>query len=133
VRTDFYFVFTTFFGCKNLMKDTSAFIQSLFLRVVGSQKRIDQTHIPLRERRVIRLYSVLWLFGRGVAFYSLFFITLPVLFRYLDGTRLALQRGWAGNHYQFLDSVMVGALNLTPLIIGLSLWITSLVRRREVA
>jgi len=133
IRTDFYFVFTTFFGCKNLMKDTSTFIQSLVLRAIGSQKRIDQTHIPLRERRVIRLYSVLWLLGRGVAFYSLFFITLPVLFRYLNGTRLALQRGWAGNHYQFLDSVMVGALNLTPLIVGLSLWITSLVRRREVA
>lgn len=133
MRTDFYFVFTTFFGCKNLMKDTSDFILGLFLRAVGSQKRIDQTHIPLRERRVVRLYSVLWLFGRGVAFYSLFFIVLPVLFRYLNGTRLALLRGWAGNHYQFLDSVMVGALNLMPLIIGLSLWITSLLRRREVA
>jgi hypothetical protein len=133
MRTDFYFVFTTFFGCKNLMKDTSTFIQSLFLRAVGSPKRIDQTHIPLRERRVIRIYSVLWFLGRGVAFYSLFFITLPVLFRYLSGTRLALQRGWAGNHYQFVDSVVVGALNLMPLIIGLSLWITSLVRRREVA
>jgi hypothetical protein len=133
MRTDFYFVFTTFFGCKSLMKDTSIFIQNLFLRAVGSPKRIDQTHIPVRERRVIRMYSVLWLLGRGVAFYSLFFITLPVLFRYLNDTRLALQRGWVGNHYQFADSVMVGALNLMPLIIGLSLWITSLVRRREVA
>lgn len=133
MRTDFYFVFTTFFGCKNLMRDTKSFLQNLFLRATGSPERIDQSHIPLREQRVIRMYSVLWLFGRGAAFFSLFFITLPVLFRYLDGTRLALQRGWASNHYQFVDALVVGALNLMPLFIGLYLWIASLVRRREVA
>ncbi|HEX4963359.1 MAG TPA: hypothetical protein VF173_21190, partial [Thermoanaerobaculia bacterium] len=35
VRTDFYYVITTFFGCKNLMKDTEVFIRNLFLRVIG--------------------------------------------------------------------------------------------------
>lgn len=133
MRTDFYFVFTTFFGCKNLMKDTKIFVQNLFRRAVGSEKQIDQSHIPLRERRVIRLYAVLWLLGRGLAFVSLFFITLPVLFRYLNGTRLAIQRGWSGHHYQFLDAVVVAVLNLAPLMVGLYLWIASLVRRREVA
>ena len=133
MRTDFYFVFTTFFGCKSLMKDTQDFIRNLSLRAISSTKRIDQTHIPLRELRVIRIYSVLWLLGRGVAFFSLFFITLPILFRYLSGARLALRSGYGGNHYQFVDSVVVGALNLMPLIIGLYLWITSLIRSREVA
>jgi len=133
MRTDFYFVFTTFFGCKNLMKDTQDLVKNLFRRATGSTERVDQAHIPLRERRVIGMYSVLWIFGRGIAFLSLFFITLPVLFRYLNGTRLALQRGYAGNHYQFLDAVLVGVLNLAPLIIGLYLWITNVVRRREAA
>jgi len=133
MRTDFYFVFTTFFGCKNLMKDTQNFVNDFFRRATGSAKRVDQSHIPLRERRVIQMYSVLWLLGRGVAFFSLFFITLPVLYRYLDGTRLALQRGYAGNHYQFFDAVLVGSLNLAPLIIGLYLWLASIVRRREAA
>ena len=131
VRTDFYYVITNFFGCKNLMKDTQVFIKNLFLRVVGSTKLTDQTHIPLRERRVIRMYSVLWVLGRGVALFSLFFITLPILFRYLGGARLALQQGYAGDHYQFIDSVAVGVLNLMPLVIGLTLWMASLVRRRS--
>lgn len=131
VRTDFYYVITNFFGCKNLMKDTQVFITNLFLRAVGSKKLTDQTYIPLRERRVIRMYSVLWVLGRGVALFSLFFITLPILFRYLGGARFALQQGYAGDHYKFIDSVAVGVLNLMPLVIGLTLWITSLVRRRS--
>lgn len=131
VRTDFYYVITTFFGCKNLMQDTQTWVKNLFLRAVGSSKIADQSHIPLRERRVIRLYSVLWVLGRGLAFFSLFFITLPVLFRYLRGAGVALDRGFAGNPYQFFDSLAVGVLNLLPLMVGLSLWITSLVRRKE--
>lgn len=131
VRTDFYYVITTFFGCKNLMKDTQTWLKNLVLRATGSRQLTDQSHIPPRERRVIRLYSVLWVLGRGLAFFSLFFITLPVLFRYLRGAGAALQRGLAGNPYQFFDSLAVGVLNLMPLMIGLSLWITSLVRRRE--
>lgn len=77
------------------------------------------------------MYSVLWVFGRGVAIFSLFLITLPVLFHYLSGAFLALRQGYSGNHYQYIDSVLVGALNLTPLVLGLSLWITSIVRKRR--
>jgi len=131
VRTDFYYVITTFFGCKNLMWDTQVFVQNLFLRAAGSTKRKDQSHIPLRERRVIRMYSVLWVFGRGVALFSLFYITLPVLFRYLTAAYLALRQGYVGHHYQYVDSLAVGALNMMPLVIGLSLWIMSFVRRRR--
>jgi hypothetical protein len=131
VRTDFYYVITTYFGCKNLMRDTQVFVQNLFRRAAGSQKLIDQSHIPLRERRVIRMYSVLWVFGRGLALFSLFYVTLPVLFRYLNIAYLALVRGYRGNSYQFFDSMAVGALNMMPVIIGLSLWIMSFVRRRR--
>jgi putative peptide zinc metalloprotease protein len=132
VRTDFYYVITTFFGCKSLMADTQVFIRNLYWRAVRSPKSVDQSAIPLRERRVIRMYSVLWVLGRGVAFFSLFFITLPILFRYLNNARMALQQGYGGDSYQLIDSVAVGALNLIPLLLGLSLWLTSLLRRRRV-
>jgi len=132
VRTDFYYVITNFFGCKSLMKDTEVFVKNLMLRLARSTKVTDQTHIPWRERRVIRMYSLLWILGRGVALFSLFFISLPVLFQYLSSALLALRRGYGGSHYQYFDSVAVGALNLVPLIIGLSLWITSLVRKRRI-
>jgi putative peptide zinc metalloprotease protein len=131
VRTDFYYVIANFFHCKSLMRDTEVFVKNLFLRVIGSTALADQAHIPSRERRIIRFYSVLWALGRGLAFFSLFFITLPILFKYLTSTLLILRRGYDGNHYQYIDSVMVGLLNLMPLVIGLSLWVTSIVRKRR--
>ncbi len=131
VRTDFYYAITNYFNCKNLMKDTEVFLKNVFLRAIGSTELTDQSHIPLRERRVIRIYSVLWVFGRGLAFFSLFFITLPILFQYLTSVFLVLRRGYGGNFYQYFDSVAVGALNLIPLAIGLFLWITSIIRKRR--
>lgn len=131
VRTDFYYVITNFFGCKSLMKDTNDFVKSCFLRAVGSPDRLDQSHIPLAERRVIHVYSVLWLLGRGLAFFSLFFITLPVLYQYLVSAFAVIQRGYVSDHFQYIDSVAVGALNLIPLVIGLIMWVTSIVRKRR--
>ncbi len=133
VRTDFYYVITTFFGCKNLMQDTQVFIYNLLRRAVGSKRLTDQSHIPPRERRVIRMYSVLWFMGRAVALFSLFFISIPVLLKYLEGAVHAVQKGYAQGHYQFLDALAVGVLNLAPMVVGLSLWVNSLVRRRRVA
>lgn len=131
LRTDLYYLVTTFFNCKNLMKDTETFIKNLFLRAIGSPRRIDQSHIPLRERRVIGMYSMLWAGGRALAFWMLFFVTLPVVFRYLSGARLAVQQGLAGGRYQYIDSVLVGAINLLPFLLGLSLWISAIVRRKS--
>lgn len=131
VRTDFYYVFTTFFGCKNLMKDTVVFLKNLFLRVRGSSSRItDQSHIPLRERRVIRMYSVLWLLGRVLSITTLVFIILPVAFHYLRDAFGVLRGNYGGIRYQDIDSLVVGALNLLPLVIGMSLWIMSIARKR---
>jgi hypothetical protein len=131
VRTDFYYVFTNFFGCKSLMQDTRDYVKNLALRAIGAPSRTDQSHIPLRERRVIKSYSLLWALGHAAAFLSLFLITLPVLFQYLYGAFLALRQGAGGNLYQYLDSILVGMLNLVPLVLGGSLWITSILRRRR--
>lgn len=133
MRTDFYYVITNLFHCKNLMRDTEVFVKNLLRRAIGSRQLADQSHIPLHERRVIRAYSLLWIGGRGLALFSLFFITLPILARYLANALPVLRQGYAGNHYQFLDSLVVGTLNLLPLGIGMSLWIMSMVRKRRTA
>ncbi|MEA2564111.1 MAG: putative peptide zinc metalloprotease protein [Acidobacteriota bacterium] len=130
VRTDFYYVFANLFGCKSLMKDTQTFLHNLASKLFNSTTANDQGHIPAREMRVVRAYSLLWLLGRAVAFVSLFLITLPVMSRYLSNVVSALQRGYAVDLYGFVDSLLVTVLNLTPLLLGLSLWLVSLMKRR---
>ena len=129
VRTDLYYVIAVLFGCKSLMKDTQRFIQSRLLYLFRGRPKEDQSRIPPAEMRVVKAYSILWLLGRGIAFFSLFFVTFPALSRYLRDLFGALARGSGSDPYGFIDTLVVNMINLTPLVLGLSLWLASLLKR----
>jgi hypothetical protein len=131
VRTDFYYVIALFFGCKNLMKDTQQFIQSRLSYLFRGRSKEDQSRIPPAEMRVVKAYSILWLLGRGLAFSSLFFFTLPALSRYLRDLFVALAHGSGSDPYGFVDTLVVNVISLIPLVLGLSLWLASLLRKRS--
>lgn len=132
VRTDFYYLIITFFGCKNLMSDTQRFIQNHLSQALRSNMpRTDQSQIPRAEMRVIKAYSLLWLLGRGLAFVSLFWVTFPALSGYLRDMAGSLDRGYASDPYGFVDTMVVSVVNLIPLILGMSLWLASLIKRRR--
>jgi hypothetical protein len=81
--------------------------------------------------RVVKAYSILWLLGRGLAFVSLFFFTLPALSRYLRDLFVALAHGSGSDPYGFVDTLVVNMISLIPLILGLSLWLASFLRKRS--
>ncbi len=130
VRTDFYFVLTNYFGCKNLMSDTENFVRNQFRRLLRLKPLIDQSHIPARERTVISTFSFLWLAGRGLALAALFLVTLPVLFSYIAGALRATLAASSIGAYRVADSLLVGVVNLAPLALGLGLWVRSLIKGR---
>lgn len=131
VRTDFYFVIATFFGCKSLMKDTRTYIGNLRRRLFGGRPAVDQSHIPEGERRVIRSYAWVWLLGRIVALWSLFAITLPVAWKYLRVSAETLMNGFSGSRYAFLDALFILVFYLFPLGLGMGLWIRGMVKQRR--
>ena len=83
LRTDFYYALSNLFGCKSLMKDTKVFLRNAVAHVLRIGKVTDQSHIPAVERRMIPVYSVIWIVGRGLAFAMLLFIQIPLLFHYM--------------------------------------------------
>lgn len=129
VRTDFYYVIAVFFGCKNLMKDTQRFLQGRLAHLFRRRPREDQSRIPPAEMRVVKAYSFLWLLGRGLAFVSLFLVTVPALSRYFRDLFGALAHGPGPDPYGFIDTLVVNMINLIPLALGLSLWLASLLKR----
>jgi hypothetical protein len=129
VRTDLYYVITTYFDCKNLLADTEAFLKNTLARIVPSITRVDQSHIPAKERRVIQAYSVVWLLGRAVAFSLLLFVTLPLTFAYLSKIATALLSGWGKDPAGFVDSLSMTIIALTLSSLGMVLWIRSLIRQ----
>jgi hypothetical protein len=127
LRTDFYYVFATFFRCKNLLEDTQNWLGNQLARVVTRFPIVDQSAIPARERRVIRAYSIVWLAGRALAFASLILITLPILWGY--GRELAqLFFGGSGNLYVLADAFIWTMLTLATPVGGLFLWLRQLYR-----
>jgi hypothetical protein len=128
VRTDFYYVVTSFFGCRNMLKDTEAFLRNQLARAVPRLSKVDQSAIPTAEMRFIRAYAPLWLLGRVIALSMLFLVTLPVAGKYLVTTVTTLGAGYSAHPGQFIDAVGMIVFSFTPLTIGLTLWIRSLVR-----
>jgi len=128
--TDVYYVLITLFGCKNLMRDTRAYLLNQLARAAPRIRQTDQSDVPAHEMRVVRWFALVWLGGRMVAFASLFLITLPVLAGYLA----MLGRGVSGDE-QALRPLLEGP----PLVIlavaiqsfGLVAWLRSLVFNRR--
>lgn len=83
LRTDFYYALANLLRCRSLMQDTRVFLKNLAARFFRIGKTTDQSHIPRAERRMVHVYSVIWLVGRGLAFTLLIFIQIPLLFHYL--------------------------------------------------
>jgi putative peptide zinc metalloprotease protein len=135
MRTDFYYVITNYYRCKSLMKDTEVFVWNQCVRLLAKSQLtrrfnrfrkthwVDQSHIPVRERRVIRLYATLWGLGRIAAIYSLIFITLPLVWRYSLSLLPVLRSGYQAHPYAFLDALLMIMMVCIPQGIGLWLWL----------
>ena len=129
VRTDFYYIIASFFGCKSLMRDTQVYIQNQFRRLVSSRPLMDQSQLPQSEQRVIRAYAWIWLVGRVIALIMLFFVTIPISLRYLRTSSRGLLAGLSAGHYVFFDALFTFTFILLPIALGLGWWIGSLVKR----
>lgn len=126
MRTDFYYVFANFFRCKNLMKDTEVYLRNQLARIFTSVHKIDQSHIPKTERRVIRYFAIFWFIGRIAAFWSLIFISIPLIWHYYWVIVSIFSAGYRNNPYAFIDALLMILLVFAPQIIGVWLWIRSL-------
>lgn len=131
VRTDIYFVITNYFDCRNLLSDTEDFLKNCIFRFIHSGRRIDQSHIPAAERRVISVYSVLWLGGRVLALYVLFAVTIPVVYGYLHDLFNDYRAGVSANIDGFIDSLLLSLFVVTTLSAGLFLWIRGMIRHER--
>jgi hypothetical protein len=135
VRTDLYFVAVTYLNCKNLLIDTAAFLRNWVARITAVVRPslvrpVDQSSIPPAERRAIRTYAALYLTGRAWAFFTLFWITIPVCVGYWGSLVPALRVGYSANPSDFLDALTASVYFLFPTIAGFVFWAGALMRRK---
>ncbi|HEX3684520.1 MAG TPA: hypothetical protein VHU83_18430 [Bryobacteraceae bacterium] len=128
VRTDYYYVISTFFNCRSLLSDTEAFLRNQVARIVPWIRKVDQTAIPAAERRVIPIYAAVWVGGRIMALMWLFSVTIPLGRKYIGNMGHALMNGFSANPGNFVDSLLMMCVFILPIVIGLVLWIMGLIR-----
>lgn len=129
VRTDFYFVLANYFNCKNLLGDTETYLRNRLARLARWIDPVDQSHIPPREMRIVRLYAWIWIAGRLLALSLLVLVTIPVGIRYFHALWATIAAGYRSNRYAYVDAVVMACFTLVPLAIGTTLWVASLARR----
>jgi putative peptide zinc metalloprotease protein len=130
VRTDFYYVLSTYFDCKNLLGDTESHLRNLLAKVVPWRiESVDLSTIPRGEMRVIRFYSVIWVLGRILSLTVFFTVVLPLFFHYAGHIGEAIKAGFSANPYVYLDALLITVFGLVPLLIGLWMWSLSITRR----
>jgi hypothetical protein len=128
--TDLYYVMATVCGCKNLMHDTQVYLINRLARITRHLQPRDQSDVPAREMRVVRWFALVWLAGRGIAFASLFLITLPVL----AGYAAMVGHGVVGDDHAwrtFVEGPPLLMLAAGLQSIGLLAWLRSLVLNRR--
>lgn len=127
LRTDFYYAMANWFGCRSLMQDTKVLLKNLSARFLRIGRPSDQSHLPATERRMIRIYAVVWLTGRALAFALLIFIQIPLLFHYLALLFGRIRDGsLSGVPNESILPLLTAIVFSLFLLTGLGLWLRSL-------
>jgi putative peptide zinc metalloprotease protein len=129
VRTDFYYVLATRLDCKRLLADTEDLLRNHLARLAGRPEPVDQTGIPAREMRAIRVYQFAWAAGHALALASLVSITIPVLVAYATDLTSAATGGHARR--STLTTLLGAGVGLALQGGGLLAWTISLARSRR--
>jgi putative peptide zinc metalloprotease protein len=131
MRTDLYYVIAGCFNCKSLMRDTETYLQNQIAKVLPKKHTVDQSAIPPAERRIIRIYSLIWIAGRIEAVVLLGVVTIPLAIQYFHSLGGVFRIGYAANPSNFIDALLLATYFLVPTVAGFTLWIRSIVQRER--
>ncbi|MGG3874956.1 PqqD family protein [Brevibacillus laterosporus] len=118
MRTDIYYVFTTFFGCNNLFDNTQLFLRKFYRKWTPDEQETWDS-VDMREKKVIRWYSIFFLLGFCFALYFFFnFFLLQSIEIIRRITTDFLQ--YPILSWQFVDGILLLLLTLLPF--GIVIW-----------
>ena len=129
MRTDLYFVLQDLTGCANLYADGSAYVRHIGRRIIERAGHGDRTNpdpsreYPRPQRRAVRVYSVVLLFGTAICLGVECAVSLPALVALL--VRAVSEIGGP------LVGTLDGSVALAILLAWQAIWSTSWWRRHQ--
>lgn len=128
MKTDIYFVFTTFFKCNNLLDNTYLYIKG-FLKKLDGTSMDEWNGISHQEKKVIKVYSVFVVAGLiwSIYFFSFYYVRqlIDIVFKIINQMSQHTIISW-----QYADGAFLVLLTLFPLTFVILSWIKNLRKKR---
>ena len=122
VKTDIYFVLCNYFSYPDLDRDARAYLRHLLYRVsLGRAGAIAPPGV-FDHLTALRIFSLVWVFGRLLSVVMLLTIFMPAMWRYLESAILMLQ-GPPTSIWVALDTITYVSILLMMLGTGMYMWL----------
>jgi putative peptide zinc metalloprotease protein len=121
VKTDVYFVICNYFRHPDLDRDARAYLRDLLHRMtLGRYGTVAPA--SFQNLNAVRVFSMIWLFGRALSFLVLFGVFLPTMAKYVISA-VQLASGPPTSVWIVLDTFSYVAIMLTMIGAGMFVWI----------
>jgi putative peptide zinc metalloprotease protein len=107
MQTDIYYAVANYFKCRNLLSDAQAYIKNSLSRFCSRIGEVDLSGTPEYEMKAIKWYSVLYFVGTSLTLATYFFRTMPILLLQIRKAFNGIMAGYAVNHADFMDAVIL--------------------------
>lgn len=121
VKTDIYYVICNYLGHPDLDRDARIYLRDILYRVTFCQLGRRATTTP-GNVSVLRLFSSIWLFGRILSVFTLLFVFIPTMWKYI-ASAAELFRGPPASIWQACDTVIYVSLTLMMMGTGMYMWL----------
>jgi len=122
VKTDIYFVICNIFSDPDLDAGARIYLRGILNRITLGRFGTKAPAASPANLAVLRIFSLVWLFGRILSMLILFGVFLPTMGRYL-GSAIQLLNQSPTSVWMACDTILYVAITLTILGTGMYMWI----------
>lgn len=122
VKTDIYFVICNYFSYPDLDKDARIYLRNVVFRASLGRYGSEAPSRIFNHLTVLRIFSLIWLFGRILALGILFGVFLPTMWQYI-ASAIELLKGPPADVRSAVDTIVYVMICLTILGVGMYKWL----------
>ncbi|WP_336717882.1 hypothetical protein [Asaia bogorensis] len=130
MKTDVYFILCNFFQNPNLEKNSLTLYKKMISGIWENNIPVSEWIASCKTNLPSLIYGAFWVFGRIWALYTLVFLILPILYKYFT-LSISVVRDSRHSLYEKADAIVFVVLCLSPIIVGMFLWIKNSIRREH--
>jgi putative peptide zinc metalloprotease protein len=121
IKTDIYYVICNYLSHPDLDRDARIYLFDVLHRITFGRFGRKAT-MNIDNVLVLRLFSAIWLLGRIMSLFVLFFVFIPTMGKYIMSAA-ELFSGPPASVWQACDTILYVSITMTMMSIGMYMWL----------